>query len=662
MRVRIDVASLRRRTAVAVAVVAACSAVTVVAAQEGPVAANVTLFRDSSRATTGTCVPYTATVTTQAGQPVQGATVDVLQVMEAARIEPEENRELYFCDPSPSHTRNPTGGGATQVRDVTGNNPSQNPGELGRNTRVHAEAGPTDANGDVTFGIAMGPDLADAGVTLTAWVDLDGDDQRDEGEPWDGSLHHWLRGDGTVLVIDAGPEGDVNPNGTTHTVTVAVATSNGAPLQGFVPKSVILPTAFGQPPGDVVDQNAGASPNAAAKGNADVYACTPSDSHGLSTCTFEDPASTPAGTDTIVFFSDRGGEARWPDGDDPRDAVQKQWMPAPSPPPSAVASPTSSPTPPPSASPSPSPSAPPLPAAARYVVLCSGATVAPCDTSFRVAEPGDDVDVAALVTDRYGNPVPNVPVELREAGPAVFTPSGADAILPSTGADGVARGTLTSSRDEGTSTVVAEISPPGTPGSFRGPGAADDECEQPAGPGEAPPAGNCTSRPLTVYWEEAINGHECDDALDNDGDGYVDYPEDPGCTDEQDGTEDPFDPPPLGRQERHPRVVSMRFRDGAGEDGARLRVFGRVRLENENDGFLTCRRGQRVLIQRRSDGEWITKEEAWTNARGRYAGVVRDRPGRYRAVAPIARVVLEEENKLHVCMRAEKVKPHRHRR
>jgi hypothetical protein len=655
-------ARARRRGVLVLAVVASMSGVTAVAAQQGPAAATVTLFPSSDSSVTGSCSAYYVVVTDQNGQPVQGVTVDVLQVMDDARPEPDENRELFFCDPDPSHPRNPTGQGGTALRDVSGNNSSGTGG-----TRVHAEVGPTDADGEVAFGITMAPDIANAFVSVTAWVESDDDDQRDEGEPWDASSHQWFHADRFISSIDAGPESSTNPNGTSHTVTVVVRDPNGFPVQGFVPDSVILPSSFGRPQGDVVDPSAGSSPNATPAGAVpSAYSCTPTNAQGFSTCTFQDSLATPAGTDTVVFFWDRSGEARRPDGSDPGDAVQKTWMPVeqgpPTPTPLPPPTPTPSPTPPPTVSPTPAVTPSPTPgpgaAAARNVRLCQGSAVAPCDTTFASREPFDEHGVAALVTGPQGNPVANVPVLFTETGPAGFAPSGADAILVPTGPDGVARATLTSP-EEGTSTVVAEISPPGTAGSFRGPGTSDDECEQPAGPGGAPPAGNCVSQTLTVYWVWPVNGHECDDAVDNDGDGLVDYPEDPGCTDEADGSEDPFHAIPPDTV-RHRRDIGMHFVHRGGRDDRRLVVAGRVRLEDPDDSFLTCTRGQTVLIQRREHGEWITKEEATTNAQGRYSGAVGDRPGRYRATVERARVALDDDE-VHECLRARKVKPHRHR-
>lgn len=656
----------RRRSAMAIAVVASFSAVTAVAAQEGPVPANVTLFPGSGTNSSGSCSSYYVTVTDQNGQPVQGATIDVLQVLEDARTEPEENRELYFCDPSPSHPRNPTGQGDTAVRNITGNEPSQ-AGEIGRNTRVRAEVGPTDADGEVAFGITIAPDLVNGNVSLTAWADLDGDDQRDEGEPWDASAHQWVHAEFFLSSIDAGPEGAANPNGTHHTVTVVAKDHQGFPVQGFVPDSVILTSSFAADSGDVVDPLAGSSPNRTVPGEVpDAYSCTPTNSQGFSTCTFQDPAGTPPGTDTVVFFWDRAGQARMPDGPDPRDAVQKTWTPVeqgppcPTPIPTQSPAPSSSPTPSPSVSPSVSPSPTPAPspgaAGARNIRLCQGSSAAPCDTSSRMSEPGDLHEVAALVTDRNGVAVANVPVEFRQSGPARFTATGTASVVVVTANDGVARALMTS-EDFGTSTIVAEVSPPGAPGSFRGPGPADDECEQPAGPGGAPPAGNCVSQPLTVIWDEAVNGHECDDGIDNDGDGFIDFGEDPGCLDEADGSEEPFNPAetPLIR---HPRTISMHFRDANGEQDGRLVVSGRLRLAEDGDAYRRCIRGRQVKIQRLVD-EWVTKDRDVTNRRGRYSGTVPDVVGTYRAVAVPAQFVIEDVA-VHNCQRADKEKPHRH--
>jgi hypothetical protein len=98
---------------------------------------------------------------------------------------------------------------------------------------------------------------------------------------------------------------------------------------------------------------------------------------------------------------------------------------------------------------------------------------------------------------------------------------------------------------------------------------------------------------------------------------------------------------------------------GPGDEG--LVIFGRVRLVDEDDRFRRCTQAQPVMIQRREDGGWVTKKDVFTNARGRYAGVVFDRPGPYRAVA-VPTEVPAGDDEVHACARAQKAKTHHHRR
>lgn len=587
------------------------------------------------------CNEMTARLTTADGVPISGATIDVRMVYLDAQLEPEETQEHSFCDPSNPNGPNPTGQGATAFGDVSGNNQASTPGEPGRNTDVHGEVGSTDANGEVTFGVS----LSSAGITkeestVTAWWEPDDDDVLEGGEPADTSTIRWVHSDGaSVSFVDAAPESATQPNGTQHQVTVTVMTTAG-PAVNVTPTGIVVASSFGRPGGDPADPAAGQSPNSGGQ-----YACTPTSAQGVATCTFQDPAGTPAGTDTVLFFVDADGDG--PDEQDPQDAVQVTWMHVEQGPPTPTPTPTATPTP------APTPSSPtPTPAAAgpRNVRLCHGAaSVTSCETEPVALFVNDDHLVAALVTDRQGVPVAGVPVELRLSGEGRLE-GGARTAQLSTGPDGVARATV-SSPTSGSSTIVAEISPPGTPGSVRGWGAADDECEQPAGPTGAPAAGNCVSNALLVHWETGHDPAACDDGVDNDGDGLVDG-EDPGCVDEDDDSEFDFGIEVV----HHDRTVSMRFRDR--DD--RLVVFGRIRLADGED-FSDCSADQHVRVQRRVDGDWKTIATANTNPRGRYEAAVFDRPGRHRAVLPRAEVLEEDPPLEHVCRKALIVKRHRHR-
>lgn len=301
----------------------------------------------------------------------------------------------------------------------------------------------------------------------------------------------------------------------------------------------------------------------------------------------------------------------------------------------------------------------PSPATARNILLCHGdAPGAECDTGDHWRGAGAYHEVTALVTDAAGAPVPEVPVAFYEQGVGRFV-EGGDSTVAATDTSGVATAVITGD-EPGASDVFAEISPPGTPGGFRGTGAADDECEQPAGPDGTPRAGNCAAGPVTVMWE-VPPPPACDDAIDNDHDGFVDYPDDPSCSDPDDVSEDPFDFD-FEELRRHRRRISIRFRDRADHAEGGLVVFGRVRLEDEDDDFRACKEAQPVNIQRRVDDRWETQKSATTNRRGRYSEVVLDKPGPYRAVAARLTILVEATDERHVCLRAGKAKTHHHRR
>ncbi len=294
--------------------------------------------------------------------------------------------------------------------------------------------------------------------------------------------------------------------------------------------------------------------------------------------------------------------------------------------------------------------APEGPARARTLELCHGAIGSVCDTSFASRSPGDHHLLSARVRDAQGEPVAGVPVEFRETGPAEFTPEGRNAVVVTTGDDGVAQAVITSVHF-GTTVVVAEISPPGTSGTFRGSASDDDECEQPAGPGGAPPAGNCISTELTVTWEDQHDTLECDDGLDNDGDFLVDE-QDPGCAD--DDSEDPFD----DVSEVHwSRTVGMRFAHVERPAG-RIVIFGKVGVVDAQ--VPPCIADVPVAVQRRVDGEWRLMRTTVTNARGQYLVTLGDIEARHRAIARRLRGRTDDGAPIGVCRNAYKAKPHRH--
>ncbi|MDQ4024550.1 MAG: Ig-like domain-containing protein [Actinomycetota bacterium] len=295
---------------------------------------------------------------------------------------------------------------------------------------------------------------------------------------------------------------------------------------------------------------------------------------------------------------------------------------------------------------------------ARNIQLCHGDVAGTtCVTANQTNEPGDEHQLTARVTDVQGNPVAGVPVQFRETGPAIFTPQGGSTATVSTDANGLASVLMTSDVT-GTSTVVAEILSGSGVNNARGPGATDDQCEQPAGQGGTPTAGNCISQTLTKEWAPDVIEPECDNGIDDDGDGFIDE-EDPSCDSPTDDDESPVDPPPDPRRVPHDRRISIRFQDGTGARNNGLVVFGRLRVP---DGFSDCLSQQPVNIQRRISGRWVTKKTTNTNRRGRYAVEIFDQASRYRAVAVRTEILDEDLNELHICRKAVKAKRHRHRR
>ena len=73
----------------------------------------------------------------------------------------------------------------------------------------------------------------------------------------------------------------------------------------------------------------------------------------------------------------------------------------------------------------------------------------------------------------------------------------------------------------------------------------------------------------------------------------------------------------------HRRDVSLRLRNHLVAKGA---VTG--------DGYGRCVKGVTVKVQRKVDGTWTTLKRATTDTDGRYRVGLRDRTGKYRAVAP----------------------------
>lgn len=294
------------------------------------------------------------------------------------------------------------------------------------------------------------------------------------------------------------------------------------------------------------------------------------------------------------------------------------------------------------------------------------------------------------VTDRFGQPTFDALVGLIESGPGNTGPNtcrnfdvlGFPTVpanytqCSTTNAQGEATFTVGSSpEEEGTQTLIFEIirwtSPSGAPacpgpddcGDSENPGTGDpandigDPCDQAAGrlsaeeggnsdnsdaTGQGPaPAGNCEDTSTNVITQPEA---ECEDAADNDGDGFIDFPDDPGCTSATDDSEQPFNEPEpteqrVGRevrifQDKHERV---------GRRGSKILVIkGVVNAPGATPADRAfCGSRVNVDVQIRAGGEWVTRKSDTTQnnfsqRRGGYIFkvAINDVEDRYRALAP----------------------------
>ena len=141
---------------------------------------------------------------------------------------------------------------------------------------------------------------------------------------------------------------------------------------------------------------------------------------------------------------------------------------------------------------------------------------------------------------------------------------------------------------------------------------------------------------------------QCNDSVDNDGDGLVDYPADPGCESLQDNTEGDA----AGNSHARTAKITKAKHVKVGEGKRSLKVKGKV---TTNDGFAACSASAPVKVQYKAGGEWNTRKSSFTNSNGNFSVLIRDVTGKYRVVA----VKFEVDG--DTCLRDQSpVKRHRH--
>ncbi|HEX8099241.1 MAG TPA: hypothetical protein VF660_03455 [Actinomycetota bacterium] len=284
----------------------------------------------------GFCNTYTVTVTDRNGQPMTNRNIDVhaqgptdgiqFAVNGNDTTDPNDGISDTFQAPnSGGHTTEQAAGCDTagESADASDDNDTESGGTL---EGVHADPSGTGSLDIKHIETAAGTNLSDGfqfsldsdapgSTTITVWIDLNDNDDIDPGEPTVSPSKTWANP--VVTTLDAEPERDTNPTGTSHTITATVLDQNGNPVSGQVVRFKVI---SGPHADNDLDQFQSTP-------NGYIGSCT-TDSNG--TCS-QSYTGTEAGMDTIAVFLNSAGEIApdvySPDGDDqPRDDVTKTWF------------------------------------------------------------------------------------------------------------------------------------------------------------------------------------------------------------------------------------------------------------------------------------------------------------------------------------------------
>jgi Ca2+-binding RTX toxin-like protein len=366
---------------------------------------------------------------------------------------------------------------------------------------------------------------ANTGITLyRAWIDIDNNDSTDEADPAEGRDENTTPGselerDDTDVVekrwtapptsMTVSPKTDSAAVGTCNAYTVTVSAGQNTPGEGATidveqrheraqnsttndePRVFFCRPTEGPNPSDVDETRGDLRPpeeNPDNQGTAGGETTTPTDSQGRVTIGIGvAPANGSNGTgrvDLIFFFESTDNDD--PDSGEPQDTASKTWTPGSG-------------------------------AGAARRIDCEPETASnPIRTNHVVT---------CTVTDSQNRVVQGESVTFTETGPGTVSPTTA-----TTDANGRATTTATST-ETGTQTITGTLTSD-TTGSEP---SEVDECDRPANdPQQGAVAGECSDS-VTKTWTEAEP--QCSDGVDNDGDEWTDYPNDPGCESEQDDDE-----------------------------------------------------------------------------------------------------------------------------
>ena len=488
---------------------------------------NLTITPTTDQDVVGNCNRFTVQARDNAGASDAGETIDI----RATQADGDTNQDLRiaFCNPPAEGTQGTgaerqqstgTGTGATSngtqagTADCDDNNNANDsalnatcPGGAAGITPTEAPAVITgecltDANGQCVFGVTSN----EAGtMNITVFAERSGTNNNTQdgtganAEPGATATKTWVAtGSANVTTITCTPETDQNPESSFHTITCTATNAQGQPVANA---GNFFFDVFAGPNNEEVNTQ---------PCNTQAGGAQTTNAQGQITCTYQDQGglenpNSPPGTDQIRIFvnnSTATNATAGPDAGEPVDEVSKTFF--------------------------------------------GEGRVIDCEPETATNEVGTAHTVTCTVTDRTGQPVPGVLVDATTFnGPGTLQPTvGQDQTTNNAGQ--VTFTIQTGTNDAaGTSNLTARIA-----GDADVQGANNDnndagfnseqECAQTAGSPAGSTAGVCSDSVQKTFTRTQQGGAECNDGIDNDGDGRIDHPNDRDCTDINDDTEQHF--------------------------------------------------------------------------------------------------------------------------
>ncbi|MDP9067853.1 MAG: Ig-like domain-containing protein [Actinomycetota bacterium] len=516
---------------------------TALANHQGQTVQTLDVTPDTDSAPAQTCNAFT--VTLQGTQPtgdnnpgVPGETVDVLvrdtDANNTATAGNEAQSDITFCTPPAGN--DPTGA-------ETGPNPvGPAPGQEGATANVNnasqrqGEFCCTNENGQLTFGILSNEE---GNFAVTAFFD-DEDDDNPAGDIAETVTKTFTAAPATgnegVETVDCEPESDTNPEGTAHSFNCVARDVNGNPVSGA---TIQFDVTAGPNAEEQGVQNCQASTtNQQGETTINQPANNQTAANGQATCTYTDVETadnqttadtSPPGTDTIVAFVSQTPPAGQTgtggaDAFEPQDQITKTFV--------------------------------------------GDANNIECEPDGATATSGNIVTITCTVTDEAGQPVPGINVTFTETGAGAFR-TGQDTTCVTDQNGQCSIEVQTAETEEGTITVTGTIRGAATAAEGNTQGFGSNCTVQ--GQAETGTNAQCSDTATVTVTQEPDQGPQadCNDGVDNDADGLIDFGNDPGCTSASDQTEAPNPDDGTGERRRVATNLTIRYdRDARAFKGA----------------------------------------------------------------------------------------------